>query len=132
MSHEIHWLALTLGLTLLYWVPYVLNRMVVRGVWGTFANPKPTDVPLSPWAERAKAAHANAIENLAVFAPAALAVHAAGLGNSMTDLACGLYFSARLVHFLVYSAGIPVLRTLAFFAGWAGTALLVARLLGWS
>jgi uncharacterized MAPEG superfamily protein len=31
----------------------------------------------------------------------------------------------------VYTAGIPVLRTLAFFAGWVGTAMLVARLAGW-
>lgn len=131
MSHEIHWLASTLGLTLLFWLPYVLNRMVVRGVWGTLANPRAGDAPLAAWAERARAAHANAIENLAVFAPAALAVHVAGLGNTSTDLACAIYFCARLAHYVIYAAGIPVLRTLAFFAGWLATCALVARLLGW-
>src|SRR5689334_17737893 len=95
MSHEIPWLAATLGLTLLFWLPDVLNRMVVRGVWGTLANPKAGDAPLAPWAERARAAHGNAIENLAVFAPAALAVHVAILGNDTTDLACAAYFCAR-------------------------------------
>ena len=35
MSREIYWLALTLSLTLLFWVPYVLNRMIVRGIGGT-------------------------------------------------------------------------------------------------
>jgi uncharacterized MAPEG superfamily protein len=131
MSREIYWLALTLGLTLLFWVPYVLNRMVVRGIGGTMANPKPADTPLSPWAERAKAAHANAIENLALFAPAALAVHVLGAGDATTAFACALYFFSRLAHFVVYTAGIPVLRTLAFAGGWAGTAILVARLMGW-
>ena len=99
MSREIYWLALTLGLTLLFWVPYVLNRMVVRGIGGTMANPKATDTPLSAWAERAKAAHANAIENLAVFAPAALAVHGLGAGDATTAFGCALYFFSRLVHF---------------------------------
>jgi uncharacterized MAPEG superfamily protein len=130
MSREIFWLALTLGLTLLYWVPYVLNRMIVRGIAGTMANPLPTDQPQAAWAQRARAAHANAVENLVVFAPAALAVQVSEVGNAMTAFACALYFFCRLAHFIVYSAGVPVLRTLAFFGGWAGTTILVARLLG--
>ncbi len=130
MTHEISWLAWTLGLTLLFWVPYVLNRIAVRGLWETLDNPSASSTSLAPWAERARAAHGNAVENLVVFAPAALAVHAMNLGNATTDLACALYFFARLAHFVVYTAGIPVLRTLAFFAGWAGTAILVLRLAG--
>jgi uncharacterized MAPEG superfamily protein len=129
MSKEIYWLSLTLGITLLFWIPYVLNRMVVRGVMGTMANPSPSDTPLSPWATRARAAHANAIENLAVFAPAALAVHVLGLGDGLTAAACALYFYSRLAHFLVYTAGVPVLRTLAFTGGWIGAGILVLRLL---
>lgn len=131
MSHEIAWLTWTLGLTLLFWIPYVLNRIAVRGLWGTLANPSAGATPLSPWAERARAAHANAAENLVMFAPAVLAVHVINLGNPLTDLACALYFYARLAHFVVYTAGIPVVRTLSFFGGWVGTALLVARLAGW-
>ena len=131
MSQEMFWLTLTLGLTLLFWMPYVLNRIAVRGLWGTFANPSPAAPPQAPWAERARAAHANAAENLVMFAPAALALHAMNLGNSITDAACALYFYSRLVHFLAYTAGIPVVRTLAFLGGWAGTAMLVARLAGW-
>ena len=130
MSREIFWLTLTLGMTLLFWVPYVLNRMIVRGIGGTVANPAATDLPLAAWAQRAKAAHANAVENLAVFAPAALAVHVLDVGDSMTAFGCALYFGSRLVHFIVYTAGIPVVRTLAFTGGWVGTVILVARLMG--
>src|SRR3954471_14937273 len=114
MSRDLYWLAPILGVTALFWVPYVLNRMVVRGVAGTLANPTPADAPLAAWAQRAKAAHANAIENLAVFAPALLAVHMLDLGNATTAFAGALYFYSRLAHFVVYTAGIPVLRTLAF------------------
>jgi uncharacterized MAPEG superfamily protein len=130
MRREIFWLTLTLAATLLFWIPYVLNRMLVRGLGGTLANPLTTDKPLAPWAERARAAHANAIENLAVFAPAALAVTQLDRGDGTTVSACMLYFFSRVIHFAAYTAGVPGIRTLAFFGGWAGTAALVARLLG--
>ena len=132
MSHELLWLTLTLALTSSFWIPYVLNRVAVRGLMGTFANPSTALAPLAPWAQRAQAAHYNAIENLAVFAPAALAVHVLQLGNATTDLACALYFGARLAHFVIYTLGIPVLRTLAFTAGWIATAVLIVRLAGQS
>ena len=130
MSKEIFWLALTLAMTALLAFPYVLNRIAVRGLRGAMKNPSPDDKPVPAWAQRAQRAHANAVENLVLFAPAALAVHVANLGNSLTATACGLYFFSRLLHYVVYSAGIPVVRTLAFFGGWVGIAILVARLLG--
>ena len=53
-----------------------------------------------------------------------------GSSTSLTDTASAIYFFSRLAHFLVYSAGIPVLRTLAFFGGWGATAVLILRLAG--
>ena len=105
MSREIYWLTLTVGATALFWIPYVLNRMIVRGIGGTLANPSPDDKPLAPWATRARAAHANATENLVLFAPVALAVHVMGTGDQTTDFACALFFYSRLTHFVVYTAG---------------------------
>ena len=49
--------------------------MAVLGLTGVFANPSAGDKRLARWAERAKRAHANAVENLVIFAPAAIAVH---------------------------------------------------------
>jgi uncharacterized MAPEG superfamily protein len=40
-------------------------------------------------------------------------------------LACAVYFWARLAHYVVYTAGIPVARTLAFTVAWLATAVLV-------
>ena len=39
MSRELLWLTLTIGLTALIWVPYILDRIMVRGLWATLANP---------------------------------------------------------------------------------------------
>ncbi|MEO7547311.1 MAG: MAPEG family protein [Ramlibacter sp.] len=130
MSQDLYWLALTLGLTALLSLPYVLNRIAVIGLMGAMANPAPGAKPMAAWAARAQAAHANAVENLVMFAPAALAVVASGKANGMTATACAVYFFARLVHYVVYTAGIPVARTLSWATGWAATLALVARVLG--
>jgi hypothetical protein len=43
MSHELFWLVMTTAMTGLMWVPYILDRMMVRGVMGTLATPsRPT------------------------------------------------------------------------------------------
>lgn len=131
MSRELFWLTLTLGATALFVFPHVLNRLAVRGIGGVLANPLPDDKPLAPWAQRAQRAHANAIENLVVFAPAVLAVHLLSLGNAGTATACAVYFTARVLHYLAYTTGIVGVRTLAYLAGWAATAWLIARVPGW-
>jgi uncharacterized MAPEG superfamily protein len=112
-------------------MPYVLDRFVKLGIRRTLGNPKPSDIDeQSPWAARAKHAQANATENLVVFAPLAVLAIDAGLGAapSVTG-ACATYFFARLAHFVLYAAGVPVVRTLAFLAGFgAQMALLLALL----
>ena len=83
---------------------------------------------LAPWAQRAKKAHYNAVENLVVFAAAVLSLNALGVSNDTTILACNVYFWARVVHFVVYTAGVPWLRTLSFVVGWLCTAALILQL----
>ena len=117
MPTELFWLTLTVALTGLFWVPYILDRIVVRGLVGAMANPRADAAPQSAWADRLMAAHGNAVENLVVFATLVLTAHAIGIANPTTAFACALYFWARLVHAVVYTLGIPVLRTLSFVAG---------------
>jgi uncharacterized MAPEG superfamily protein len=131
MSNELFWLTLTVAMTGLFWVPYILDRCAVRGLMGAMANPSRDAKPQSAWAQRMIAAHTNAVENLVVFAPLVLVAHALNIHSTATVLACGLYFWSRLAHFLVYAAGIPVLRTLAFTGGFIGQAILVLAIAGW-
>jgi uncharacterized MAPEG superfamily protein len=104
MSREMFWLILTVAMTGLFWVPYILDRTWVRGLVGAMANPSPSAKPQSDWAQRMIAAHGNAVENLVIFAPLVLA------------------------HYVVYTLGIPVLRTLAFVGGFVAQVILVLAL----
>jgi uncharacterized MAPEG superfamily protein len=128
MSKELFWLLLTVAMTGLFWVPYILDRAMVRGFIGAMANPSPTDKPQTPWASRMMAAHTNAAENLAIFAPLVLVAHDLNIATPATAFACVLYFWSRLAHFVVYTLGIPVLRTLAFLGGFVAQAILVLAL----
>ena len=128
MTLELHYLALVTALTAVLWVPYILNRIAVRGLTeavGYPENPKPA----APWARRMQAAHANAVENLVVFAALVLVAHVAGVSNEGTVFACQMYFWARLVHVIAYTLAWPWVRTLAFAAGFAGQATLAWQLL---
>jgi uncharacterized MAPEG superfamily protein len=124
MPKELFWLTLTVALTGLMWVPYILDRAAVRGLTGAMGNPSPDDKPQSPWAQRMMAAHANAVENLALFAPLVLTAYALGISNGVTVGACAVYFWARLAHFIIYTLGIVVLRTLAWTISWLALAAL--------
>jgi uncharacterized MAPEG superfamily protein len=130
--HTPFWLVATCGLTALLWMPYVLDRFIRFGVPRTLGNPKPSDVEeLDAWAGRAKRAHANAVENLAIFAPLALlAIHLDVGATPLVSGASATYFWARAAHYGCYSAGVPVLRTVTFLAGFGAQVSLVIALLG--
>ena len=130
MSPEISYTALTAALTGLLWVPIVGNRLLEMGAWKALRNPEPDLRPHAEWAYRFAAAHRNAIENLVVFAALALAVQVQGSGSPLTGAACAVFFAARLAHALIYAAGIPLLRTLAFVVGFACQAILFLRVFG--
>lgn len=125
MPKELFWLTLTAAMTGLFWLPYIGDRILARGLMGAMANPSPSAPPQSRWAERQMRAHTNAVENLVVFAPLVLTLHALGISTAATATACAVFFWARLAHYLVFTFGIPVLRTLSFAAGFCAQAVLV-------
>lgn len=130
MSAELNWLTWTVVMTAFFFLPYVLNRINVRGLFGAMSNPRKDDLPESEWAQRAMRAHANAVENLVVFAPLVLMVELVGANSGVTAFGAALYFWARLVHYTVYTLGIPIVRTLSFFAALFGEILLMTALIG--
>ncbi len=130
MTRELMWLTLTIILTGVMWIPYVLDRIMTRGLMGAMANPSRNDPPQSAWAQRLYFAHTNAVENLIVFAPLVIILDSQGIATEGTAIACAVYFWARLAHAIVYVAGIPVLRTLAFTVGFLAQAALVLAVFG--
>lgn len=129
MTLELKWLAFSCLFTALLWMPYGLKRIPVLGLKETLGYSKNLQ-PMPDWAERLKKAHYNSIENLVVFGLLVLITHNANIHSNLTVLACQIYFWSRLVYVLVYTAGIPAVRTLAYAVSWicilslAGTVLL--------
>jgi uncharacterized MAPEG superfamily protein len=124
MTRELFWLTLTVILTGILWVPYILNRVQVRGLGGAMANPSRNDKPQSEWANRTMFAHDNAVENLIIFAPLVLILAQIDYSTNWTVYACAVYFWSRVAHVIVYAMGVPVFRTLAFTVGFLAQAVL--------
>ncbi len=128
MKTELLYLTLVTAFTGLMWLPYILDRIAVRGLndaVGYPQNPKPQ----SAWAQRLMKAHANAVENLVIFATLVLVANAVGVTSAAIAGACVVYFWARVVHALAYTFGIPWVRTLAFAVGFMAQAVIAWQLL---
>ena len=128
-SSELYSLAVITTATALMWVPYVTARMTTFGVTRAIGVPGPGYPVDAPWADRARRAHLNAIENLVVFAPLVLVSATIELSTRVTVLSAQIYVGARLAHYAIYVAGIPVLRTIAFLAGACATLAIGIELL---
>ncbi len=124
MTTDLTMLALTAGITIVMWLPYILAHIVNVGLAAALTY-KADDEPLPAWAARAKKAHYNAIENLAPFAALVVVAHLAGAANEATAAAAVVYFWARLAHYGLFVAGVPFGRTLTFAAGWLAMACIL-------
>lgn len=110
------------------WIPYVLNRIAVRGIVSTVGYPVDPP-PLAPWAQRLRAAHANAVENLVVFAALILAAQAMEISTPLIAAAGTLYLWSRVLHTVTYTLGVPWLRTIAFTGGFVAQMMVAWQLL---
>jgi uncharacterized MAPEG superfamily protein len=128
MNTELIYLAGIALITALMWVPYVTNMILVLGLMDAVGYPE-NPKPIAPWAQRMKNAHANAVENLVVFATLVLVAAVLQISNDITVMACVIYFWARVVHFVAYTAKIPWVRTLSFVAGFVGQVMLAWQIL---
>lgn len=130
LSPELTWLTLTALATGLMWLPHILWLIADRGLIGALMDGEHDIAYTAAWAARARRAHLNAVENLAVFAALIAAVAISGRGDALTAQAAALFFAVRMAHFAVYVAGLPVVRTVLFFAGVACQLAIGLRLLG--
>ncbi len=127
---ELFWLALTLVLTGLLWVPYIMQLIIQLGPVEAIWDPTGAHPHNAQWALRARRAHYNAAENMAVFAPLVILVYLLELGDGLTAAAAMTYFFARLAHYLIYIWALPVIRTVAFLIGFGCQAVLALRVFG--
>jgi uncharacterized MAPEG superfamily protein len=128
MKTELTYLALAAALTGILWVPYILDRIARWGLVPAVSYPENPPAQ-SPWAQRMMRAHANAVENLVVFATLVLVANALGITGGVVATAAMVYFWARVVHVVAYTLAIPWVRTLAFFVGFLAQAAVAWQVL---
>jgi uncharacterized MAPEG superfamily protein len=126
----LEWLAASALMTALFWVPYILERMVSLGILGALKPVDPEDeLRQALWARRAKRGHYNGVENLVVFATLVLVAFAMGKGEEPSILAATqVYFWARLAHFPAITFGFPGIRTVAFLVGFGAQIAVAVRI----
>ncbi|MEP2102746.1 MAG: MAPEG family protein [Parasphingorhabdus sp.] len=128
------YLALSGILTVLLWTPYIVGRLFVWGL-PTFLSGYPENFPKEEpetplWMDRAKRAHLNMVETM----PAFVAVVAAAglLGDASIAESVGtwakIFFFARIAHAVVYTLGIPGLRTPVYLISWASILMIGAQI----
>jgi uncharacterized MAPEG superfamily protein len=66
----------------------------------------------------------NSIVAMTLFAPAVLLVTVLERTDGNTLLAAQVFLIARIIYLPVYALGVPAIRTLAWLAGFAATAIL--------
>ena len=130
ISTEVYWLVLTILMTAVMWAPYIVNRIVEMGVISAFMDPYGVTEAKAAWANRMMTAHANAVENLVLFAPLVILVAMFNAGTASTELAVQVYFFARLAHFLLFTFATPLLRIVSFLVGFGAEMVLVFALIG--
>ena len=133
---ETAYLYLTLSgvLTVLLWTPYILARLFVWGPVAFLHNyPEgfPARQPQPPiWAERCHRAHLNMVETMPAFIAVVLAAALleTGSGAAVAEWAA-VFFYARVLHAIVYIAGVPYLRTPVYLVSWAAILMIGAEVL---
>lgn len=94
--------------------------------WNTGNRESEPEVPA--WVERTGRALSNHKENFPLFLTAIVVVHLAGKADRISALAAGAYVVARLLHAVIYMAGIKGLRSAAWSAGTIAVLVVFTRL----
>lgn len=94
----------------------------------TQAGPRDDLPEPSVFRKRANRLVANMYENLLLFAIVVLIAFAAGVSNETTVLGAKIFFYARVVHAVIYLAGWPMVRPLAWAAGVVGMVMVACQL----
>jgi len=126
------WILLCIALLteLLTLPPLVARGSVPGGIRWIFYK-RDTELPgVAPWGGRAVRAHNNLADNLAMYAVVIGIAHVTGATNGITQVAGIVLLIARLLHAIIYIAGIPYLRTAVFAVGQIAMLVYVWQIIG--
>lgn len=132
METAFYYLGLCGILTVLLWIPYILERLFSWGLISFLHNyPQgfPQEQPKQKlWAVRAQRAHLNMVETM----PAFIAVVVAAALLKMNDAMVGqtvsmwaqIFFYARVLYSIVYIMAVPYIRTPVYLLSWVSVLMI--------
>ncbi len=127
MTPDLQMLAWSAALALVQMLIAVLGAMGQVGLTPLAGNREGLG-EITGWAGRARRAHLNMLESLAIFSIVVLVAHVSGRADATTALGATLFFWGRVTFAIVYLAGIPWLRTAVWLVSIAGILLVFSRL----
>lgn len=115
----------------LQWILILLPAMAniaTRGIPWALGNREATDTTSPAWLDRGERANRNMAENLPLFAILVLIAHVSGSADAMSAQGATIFVGARVAHAVIYIAGIPGLRTLAWLVSVVGALMVGASI----
>jgi uncharacterized MAPEG superfamily protein len=128
MTPDLKILVWSVVLTFIQVLVAVLAAQAQLGL-GTLAGNREGNLTLGGFAGRAQRAHRNMLESLPLFIALILVAQIAGKANATTLLGAELFFWGRVAHWLIYLAGMPWLRTLAWLVSVIGLVMIFGQLI---
>ncbi len=129
MTIELQMLVLVSLLSVALAFPPLIALVLHRGLRYAAGN-RDERLSLPPWGARAERAQWNLIANLPAFAVLVLVATVLGVSNEATAWGAQLFFWARLAHAVIYIAGVPYVRAVAFVASLSGMFDIAAEVFG--
>jgi uncharacterized MAPEG superfamily protein len=129
MTTELTMLVYAAGLLLVLILIQASVGVMAMGL-KTAAGPRDETPPPTPFQGRTRRVVDNHREGLTLFAPIVLAAAVAGVSNEWTVLGAQLFFYSRVAHAVIYLAGLPMVRPLAYFIGLGGTIMVLLAAIG--
>ena len=122
---------------LVYAVALLMLLVVIQAAAGiraqgaiTMANNRDNLPEPKTFQARTKRIVDNHREGLTMFAPLVLVAMFMNLSNNATVLGAQMFFYGRVAHAIIYLAGWPLVRPMAWAVSMAGTLLVLLALLG--
>ena len=95
-------------LSILLWIPYIAAGVSQYGLLTPAQYKVPGSRVLPEWANRARRAHLNLLENLASFTALILIAHLTGISTEATAATAAVFFWARVAQTAVHIMWHPI------------------------
>jgi uncharacterized MAPEG superfamily protein len=119
MTTELWYLFLTSVLLTVLWIPYIIGSVQTAGPLRPEEYTAGRNVEFPHWVRRANRAHINLVEQFGAFAGLVVVAHLTGVHNALAVWCVIVFFWARILHAIVYIAGVTQFsaRTVIFTIG---------------